>query len=156
MTVGHDGVLSVPMSGDRSSHRYDIVAETRRRWSKAEKEAVAAEASVPDVNVSAVARRHGISPSLLFRWIKVHGPRRGDPAPSAAPVFLPVALPPPQSVEPSWSAERSSRRATKPSRVPSSSAEGRIEIELGNGRLLRVGAGVDAGTLRRLIDVLEA
>lgn len=143
------------MSGDRSSRRYDIVAETLRRWSKSEKEAVAAEACAPDVNVSAIARRHGISPSLLFRWIKVHGPRRSEAA-KAPPAFLPVALPAPQAVEPSGSAGQPPRGGARPCRAASSSAEGRIEIELCNGRLLRVGGGVDAAALKRLIDVLEA
>lgn len=143
------------MSGDRSSRRFDVIAETRRRWSQAEKEAVAAEASAPDVNVSAVARRHGISPSLLFRWIKVHGPRRSEVA-KAPLAFLPVALPAPQAVEPSGSAGQPPRGGARPSHAPSCPAEGRIEIELCNGRLLRVGASVDAATLKRLIDVLEA
>lgn len=146
----------MPMSGDRSSRRYDIVAETRRRWSKAEKEAVAAEASRPDANVSAVARRHGISSSLLFRWIKVHGPRRGEEAAKAALAFLPVALPSPEAAEPSGSEKPQSRRSVRACRASSPSAEGRIEIEICNGRLLRVGASVDAATLKRLIDVLEA
>jgi transposase-like protein len=37
-----------------------VVTETRRRWSEAEKQAVVAEAERPGVNISAVARRHGI------------------------------------------------------------------------------------------------
>ncbi|MBL8882362.1 MAG: transposase [Hyphomicrobium sp.] len=144
------------MSGDRSSRRYDIVAETRRRLSEAEKEAVAAEASVPDVNVSAIARRNSISPSLLFRWIKVHGPRRGEETANAAPAFLPVALPSPEAVASSGPEKPRSRRNGRTCRAPSPSVDGRIEIELGNGRLLRVGPGVDAVRLKRLIDLLEA
>ena len=42
----------MPISGDNSKRRYDIVAETRRRWSKAEKLAIVAEALVPDVKVT--------------------------------------------------------------------------------------------------------
>jgi transposase len=144
------------MSGDRSSRRYDIVAETRRRWSRAEKETVAAEASQPDVNVSAIARRNGISPSLLFRWIKVHGSRRGEEAAKAAPAFLPVALPSPEAVASSGAEKPQGRRRGRPCRASSPSVDLRIEIELGNGRLLRVGSGVDAVTLKRLVDILEA
>jgi transposase len=143
------------MSGDRSSRRYDIVAETRRRWSKAEKETVAAEASQPDVNVSAIARRNGISPSLLFRWIKVHGPRRGEEA-KVAPAFLPVALPSPEAVASSGSEKPQSRRNVRTCRASTPSVDGRIEIELGDGRALRIGTDVDTMTLKRLIDVLEA
>ena len=57
------------MSGD-SSRRYDIVAGTRRVRSEAEKRAIVAEASEGHRNTSAVARRHGIKPGLLFRWKK--------------------------------------------------------------------------------------
>jgi hypothetical protein len=32
----------------------------------------------------------------------------------------------------------------------------RIEIELANGRLVRVGAGIDAAALKRILDVLES
>lgn len=54
--------------GDNFARRYSVVTETRRRWSEAETQAVVAEADRPGVNISAVARRHGIKPSLLFRW----------------------------------------------------------------------------------------
>jgi transposase len=150
--IGHDKDCSVPMSGDRSSRSFNIVAETRRQWSKAEKEAVVAEAAAPDVNVSAVARRHGVSPSLLFRWIKIHGPcRDGGPTP-APPAFLPVSLPSPNAIETSQASSKRKRLSRAASVFP----EGRIEIELGNGRLLRVDAGIDIAMLKRLIDVLEA
>jgi transposase len=59
------------MSGDNFPHQYSVIADTRRRWSEAEKEAIIGEALQPGVNVSAVARRHGIKPSLLFRWRKM-------------------------------------------------------------------------------------
>ena len=71
------------MSGANFSHRYSV--DTRRRWSEEEKQAIIAEALQPGVNVSAVARRHGIKPSLLFRWRKLAkrreaGARAGIPA----------------------------------------------------------------------------
>ena len=56
------------MSGDNFSRRYLVVAEARRYWSEAEKTAIVAEAALPEANISAVARRHGMKPSLLFRW----------------------------------------------------------------------------------------
>ena len=62
--------MPVPISGDNFSHQYSVVADTRRRWSEDEKQAIIAEALRPGVNVSAVARRHGITPNLLFRWRK--------------------------------------------------------------------------------------
>jgi transposase len=129
----------VPMSGHGESRRYDVVAETRRRWSKAEKLVIVAEASAPDVNVSAVARRHGIQPSLLFRWREQFADSLesdldlpnspSDPGPS----FVPVTLP-----------------ATAPQQSACT-----VEIVLRNGRRVRVRASIDPVALKRIVDVLE-
>jgi transposase len=42
--------------------------QRRRRYSLDEKMTVLAEAAQPGMSISYVARRHGISPSLLFGW----------------------------------------------------------------------------------------
>jgi len=42
--------------------------QRRRRYSLDQKLAVLAEAAQPGMSISYVARRHGISPSLLFLW----------------------------------------------------------------------------------------
>jgi len=42
--------------------------QRRRRYSVDEKLRVLEEAALPDMTISFVARRHGISPSLLFHW----------------------------------------------------------------------------------------
>jgi len=42
--------------------------QRRRRYSLDQKLAVLAEAAQPGMSISYVARRHGISPSLLFGW----------------------------------------------------------------------------------------
>jgi len=42
--------------------------ERRRRWSDDEKMRIIAETLAPGAKVAAVARRHGVSPSLLFFW----------------------------------------------------------------------------------------
>jgi transposase len=139
VTLGHDRICSVPISGDSESRRYDVIADTRRRWSKAEKLAIVAEASAPDVNVSAIARRHGIQPSLLFRWREQFSdavehdarPPRSDANPSFVPVALPAAAAMPQ--QPACT----------------------VEIVLRNGRRVRVRATIDTTALKRIIDVLE-
>jgi len=129
----------VGISGDRPSRRFDIVAETRRRWSEAEKRAIVAEASGACTNISAVARRNGIKPSLLFRWKRVYG---GDDAPSrpVAPAFVPVALPPPPL----------------PTALVIAPPSSSIEILLAGGRTVRVGSDVDAEALARIVAALEA
>ena len=42
--------------------------QRRRRWSVAEKIRLVEETLQPGMSVSFVARKHGISPSLLFNW----------------------------------------------------------------------------------------
>mgnify|MGYP003382394074 FL=1 len=44
--------------------------QRRRRWSTSEKVRLVEEAMQPGSSVSLVARRHGLSPSLLFSWKK--------------------------------------------------------------------------------------
>jgi transposase len=42
--------------------------QRRRRWSVAEKIRLVEETLQPGMSVSLVARKHGISPGLLFKW----------------------------------------------------------------------------------------
>lgn len=132
------------MSGDRPSRRYDVVAETRRRWSEAEKRAIVEEASAACTNVSAVARRHGMKPSLLFRWKRDFG--AAGPKPCA---FVPMALAAPE--------RPMSLAGSLADAEPAGPAVSRsdIEIELANGRRLRVGTKADMAALKRIIAILE-
>jgi transposase len=59
---------------------YDAKSETtveviqmvqRRRWTAGEKIRMIEESMLPGMNVSFVARRHGVNPNLLFRWRKL-------------------------------------------------------------------------------------
>ena len=145
------------MSGDGFSRRYTVVAETRRRWSETEKQVIVAEAARPDANISAVARRHGIKPSLLFRWRRM---ARNASAPTPEAAFIPVtlALPPARAEPPVPEAIRNAGDATPPSSSEAIQhhADSRIEIQLGNGRLVRVGASVDTQALKRILDALDS
>ena len=142
------------MSGDSFSRQYTIVAETRRRWSDAEKQAIIAEAARPGANISAVARRHGLKPSLLFRWRRMA--REGQAHASGA-AFVPVTLAlPPVSAEGAPAATPTICSDASPcSSADTARADDRIEIELGNGRLVRIGAGVDMDALKRILTVLD-
>lgn len=42
--------------------------QRRRRWNSQEKLVIVEESELPGMSVSAVARKHGVSPSLLFTW----------------------------------------------------------------------------------------
>jgi transposase len=137
--------MPVTISRDNFSRRYAVVAETRRRWSDEEKQSIVAEAERPGVNISAVARRHGVKPSLLFRWRRL---AREAPSCPTTPAFVPVTL-----ALPAVASETSAPETRpEPKQMPH---DDRIEIELGNGRLVRVGAAVDTAALQRIVDILE-
>src|SRR5690606_36342307 len=60
-------------SSDVCSSDLEVVTgvQRRRRYSVREKAELVALCDQPGMSVSLVARRHGISPSLLFRWRKL-------------------------------------------------------------------------------------
>jgi transposase len=124
------------MSGDEFARRFEVVAETRRRWSREEKFAIVEEASEPCVNISAVARRHGIKPALLYRWRKELG--AGVPASMS---FVPVVVGAPGE--------------DTTALVASSCSSQTVEIMLVNGRTMKVPTDLDAATLKRLIAALD-
>lgn len=134
------------MSGDDFDRRFDVVAETRRRWSPAEKRRIVGEACVPCANISAVARRHGLKPALLYRWKKELGCEQQDHP--KEPAFVPVTI-----------AATTARAADCPSSAPPpvtiKNFDSAIDIRLANGRSIRIDARIETSTLRRIIDALE-
>jgi transposase len=120
-----------------SNPTHVVVAGTRRAWTREQKQAVLAEAKNAATTVSAVARRHGIAPSLLFRWRREAVDAERAAALPPQPAFVPLCLPGPVSTD---SCER-----TQP---------GTIEVELATGHRLRADASVDIGVLRTLIEAL--
>lgn len=114
----------------------------RRRWSEDEKLRIVLESLQGLRLVSATARRHGISRSLLLIWRRAFAASRSSTV--AEPTFVPAIVVP----EPEAASERASR-------TPTSAASGRIVIVLGRGRRIVVDAAVDAAALARVLDVLE-
>lgn len=111
----------------------------RRRWSVAEKVRITEESFSGPRMVSATARRHGVSRSLLSAWRRLHRQGLLPGAETASPGFAAVRL----ASEPS--AERS----------VTDQDDGRVEIVLRNSRRLVIGAGMDASALAQLIAVVE-
>ena len=126
------------MSGDNFERRFEIVADTRRRWSREEKLAIVKEASVPCTNVSAVARRHSIKPALLYRWKK-------ELSGKAAAALLPVTI-----------SELGDNDEGEPHLLAAKVKACVVEITLGNGRTIRVPVDIEAGALRRIVGALES
>lgn len=130
------------MSGYRTPPRFDVIADTRRSWSREQKAAIVAEVGVSGASVSQVARRHGLNAGLLFRWRREfqygHGSpeSKADNGTPAAPAFVPIMLPAPGAPAP-----------VKP---------GLIEIVIAGGRTVRVSTDVDTAALVRIVTALEA
>ncbi len=123
-------------SHTHSVQRLEIV-ETgrRRRWSDDEKRRILAESLDGPREGSATARRHGISPGLVFTWRRMFGEQLKSSEAKAAPHFAPVRVIPDMP------------RVVRP--------RGRIEIVLARGTRIVVDADVDADALARVLDVLE-
>jgi transposase len=115
-------------------------AARRRHWSDADKLRIVRESLSGRRQVSATARRHGISRSLLTVWRRQY--RSGELGNGRSPAFTPLTL----------SAEDSAPAARAPL---SSNPEARVEIVLRNGRRLAVPANVEPEALARLLPVLE-
>src|SRR3954447_23023867 len=80
---------------------HTVVASTRRSWAAWEKRAIVDEARRTTSSISSVARRHGITPSLLFRWRRERlqqeqsAERPPPPAPFSLFLLSPPSSPPP-------------------------------------------------------------
>ena len=64
--------MSEPGSNDMNPIEVITSVQRRRRWSVAEKIEIVEETDQPGMSVSYVARKHGISPSQLFKWRKLY------------------------------------------------------------------------------------
>jgi transposase len=72
---------------------------TRRRWSTARKAAIVAELREPGATLSAVARRHGLSPGLLYRWRSISLDDQRPAVPRFAEVIAGIAVPRDAAIE---------------------------------------------------------
>ncbi len=128
------------MSGPGSTDNFTVVS-TRRIWSQSEKLLIVSEAVAPGASICAVARRHNLSSSLLYRWIKYF---KAD-EPVQRPAFVPVAL-----ASPAVASASAQGAEPSPPRT-----NGLIEVVLVNGRILRIGADIDLAALKRIAAALE-
>ena len=111
--------------------------ERRRKWSDDMKLAIVAEALSEDAAVSDVARRHDLTPSQLFGWIRrLRNEVLGQPPPVEPPMFAPAVV----SVGPI---------------PPSAPAETPAVIEISFGAaIVRIRGTVDGRTLAAVLKAL--
>jgi len=109
-------------------------AGRRRAWTSEQKAQILAESYESGEKVSAVARRHGLTPQQLFGWR-----RDARPAMAFAPVIVDAAQP--HTSVPVAPAQLSGART--------------IEIVIGSATI-RIPPGIDAGTLALVLRAVKA
>ena len=125
-----------------------ITVERRRRWSDEDKRRIVAETFGPEASVNAVAKRHGLHPGQVFSWRRtLRDEARSRRTERGKAAFAPVVVEEPPEHPP---------RLPPPDGPKATSSSGRIEIILGRGRRVVVGADVDTAALRRVLDALES
>ncbi len=113
----------------------NLCGRRNRSWPEPLKREIVAATLEAGASVASVARRYGVNANQVFAW------RKRFAAPEAEEVMarlVPVVV----TAEP----------PTAPSPIL---PDDRIEIDLAGGYRVRVGGGVGASTLRRVLDVLE-
>lgn len=140
-----------------------VRTERRRRYSDAEKAAIVAESLRPDVTVTSVARRHGITKSLIYNWRANR--REAQAIARDALEFVPcgqfveataitsAAAIIPERPETSVGPLAADVAASPPPEPPRA---GTIAIELGNGARLTVDSFVNEKALARVLRALKA
>ncbi len=110
-----------------------------RSWPEALKREIVAASYAPGSSVSIVARHYDVNANQVFGWRKRYRDHSGSPTVSSAPELIPVVV-----------TAESDAAASQPT-----SCTETIEIDVAGSYRVRVGRGVDAKALRRVLDVLE-
>ena len=143
--------MSCDDAGTSGVQRFEVFtgAGRRRDWPDEVRASIVAESYSGRETVSAVARRHALSPSQLFTWrreLRKQMEERGVPL-QAGPVFVPAVVEAAADVEPVPAA----RRSNKPRRSKVSAVE--LEID---GVAVKINRGADTGMIAAVIEALKA
>lgn len=121
--------------------RFEVItgAGRRRHWSAEVKARIVAESFAPGVQVSDVARRHGIRPQQLFGWRReARGGRLALPGPQGV-AFVPIVT--------------GSSGGAAP--APAAAAAACIEIEA-RGLVVRLHGRIEVSTLAEVLAVVKS
>jgi transposase len=124
--------------------------ERRRRWSAAEKERIVGEALAPEANMASIARRHGVSRSLIYAWR-----REAKVEPCAAPALVPVVVAPGEGTDPPSKDHGQPGVRSGSARSRHSVGSGVIEVALAGGARVTLRGSVDLKGLRAVLSVLR-
>jgi transposase len=127
----------------------------RRRWTLEAKRRIVAESHDGRRQVSATARRHGLSASQLFTWRRLAREGRLG-AHDEAVTFAQAVIARDAALSSLPSFPECFRGAENRScQSPGAVMQGRMEIVLGGGQRVIVDKEVDAGALARVVGVLD-
>ena len=135
----------------------EVVVERRRQWTPEQKAALLSEVEAEGGQVSVVARRHGVSTSLLYNWRSAWK--------AAAMAARATAVRPAEFVQLGVVADASGESSTVPMASGAAGPRGAglalaervgvIEIDLPDGVRVRVDSSVNEKTLRRVLAALR-
>lgn len=134
---------AIPRDSTGASGRIEVITghERRRRYSDEDKARLVAEAALPGQGVHAVARRHGVCSSLLYRWRRDGVGAQWPGAPTQRLIPVQVA------------AEQ--REVPASPRSETVRIDCLVEISLPNGCSVRVDQQIDGKALRRILAALR-
>lgn len=132
----------------------EVVVERRRHWTPEEKAALLAEVEAEGGRVLMVARRHGISKSLLYNWRSAW---KAAAKRAALPVaeFVQLGVITDASGQSSLMPMAAGARWPRGGGLTLAERAGVIEIDLPDGVRVRVDSGVNEKTLRRVLSALR-
>jgi transposase len=114
----------------------------RRAWTAMQKAEIVAESYVDGESVTAVARRHGLTPQQLFGWRRQAHQYALRKAEKSGPAFAPVVV---EALRPAKDAQI----------APAESGSNAIEIVIG-ATTVRVAPGIDAASLQAVLRAVMA
>jgi transposase len=126
--------------------------ERRGRWSAEEKARIVAEATVPDARVADIARRHGVSRSLIWRREANRG-LSGDRVDAALPGLVPVVV---SGTGSKPTSPEAAREKCRPRTSGAAKPDGAIEIVLPGDVRMTVRGRVEERTLRAVLGALRS
>ncbi|MFG1245160.1 IS66-like element accessory protein TnpA [Xanthobacter flavus] len=139
--------LTLKSSAEEPIRRFEVFtgAGRRREWAPEEKTRIVAESFERGATVSAVARRHALSPQQLFTWR-----REARKASEMIPAFVPAVVAP----EPA-SASEPSAPPSQPKRRTRQRRAAVIELDVGGVRVT-IENGASPATIAAVIGALKA
>jgi transposase len=129
-----------------------ITRGARRRWTAEQKREIVGERFGPDLTATEVARKYGIGSGQFYTWRQQILTLQTAVVTRAAPSFAKIEL---ASDAPQPTAAPRPSEANNVNHPVTRCPFGQIEIILQSGAIVRIGAGVDAEALGRVLDVLN-